>query len=179
LEKKLREQAIQDSLTGLFNRRYLRQSIKNDLARCKRYNSQFSLMMIDINRFKEINDRYSHQTGDKLLQEVAGLLKKTVRNSDTVIRYGGDEFLIVLLETGGNTDQVKKRIRKNIQKWNQKQNLFDFPLTLAIGSSHWEPQTGKDLEEMLKEADLNMYKNKQRFRKKQRKKRGPKFQGID
>ncbi|MFW6137327.1 MAG: diguanylate cyclase, partial [Candidatus Aminicenantaceae bacterium] len=163
LEKKLREQAVRDSLTGLFNRRFFNQSIKKELARCKRYDSCLALLMIDINRFKEINDRYSHMTGDKILKEIGGLLKENVRETDTVVRYGGDEFLIIMPETNGDTEQLIFRIRKKIEEWNQKQNLLDFPLTLAIGSSFFKPGTMKELDALLKEADSCMYEDKRKM----------------
>ncbi len=160
LEEKLRQQAIRDPLTGLFNRRYFNQSLEKEIERANRYNHPLGFLMLDINRFKEINDRYSHLRGDKVLKAVANLLQENVRDADTVVRYGGDEFLIILPETDGETEEIKGRIRKELNKWNQKQDILDFPLTLGIGSSYWDPGSDMTVEEVLKEADRRMYEDK-------------------
>lgn len=161
LEEVLRAQAIRDPLTGLFNRRYFDQSIKKEVMRAKRYKHPLGIMMIDINRFKEINDRFSHMTGDKVLAETARLLKKTVRDIDMVVRYGGDEFLIVFPETNGEpSGLIIGRIRKNLDEWNQKQDIMDFPLTLAMGASYLKPGTDETIETVIKKADQKMYEDK-------------------
>lgn len=160
LEDKLKERAIRDSLTGLFNRRYFNETLQKEVERSKRGGRPLAFLMLDVNRFKEINDSYSHQTGDKILQEVANLLKENVRSADIVIRYGGDEFLIILPETNGEASKIINRIRKELEKWNQKQDILDFPLTLAIGSSYWDPGSDLNVEEALKKADREMYEDK-------------------
>ena len=167
LEEELRAQAIRDSLTGLFNRRYFDQSIKKEVDRAKRYKHPLGILMIDINRFKEINDRFSHMAGDKVLAETARLLKKTVRDIDMVVRYGGDEFLIVFPETNEEPSEVIiSRIRKNLDAWNRKQDIMDFPLTLALGASYLKPGTDDAIETVIKKADLKMYEDKKRQEKK-------------
>ncbi|MBS3813729.1 diguanylate cyclase, partial [Candidatus Bipolaricaulota bacterium] len=160
LEEELREQAIRDPLTELYNRRYFNEILNQEVKKSERYSRPIAFLMIDINRFKEINDRYSHQTGDRVLKEVARLLKNNVREADSVIRYGGDEFLIMLPETDGEASHTVARLREKLEEWNRDSDLLDFPLTLAIGSAHWSPEEEDDTEKVLKEADQKMYEDK-------------------
>jgi len=117
---------------------------------------------MDVNRFKEINDRYSHQIGDKVLCRVGNLLKKNVRDADTVVRYGGDEFLVMMPETNGEVTDIIDRLKDSLADWNKKNTLIDFPLTLAMGVSHWSPGQKRNVEEALNEADRKMYEDKNR-----------------
>jgi len=160
LQNELKEQAIHDSLTGLHNRYYLNQVLGREVKRSKRYNHCMAFLMIDVNRFKEINDRYGHQAGDEILKEVASSLREAVRETDIVIRYGGDEFLVILLETDGESGVVKQRIAKNIALCNKKDERLAFPVTLSIGSAYWDPKDHTSVEEILNEADRRMYEDK-------------------
>ncbi len=110
LQKELREQATRDPLTGVYNRRYFTEVIAHEVSRSERHGRPIGFLMVDVNRFKQINDEFGHVVGDKVLQEVGTLLQGAVRGEDFVVRYGGDEFLIVLPETNGETDVVEKRI---------------------------------------------------------------------
>jgi diguanylate cyclase (GGDEF)-like protein len=118
--------------------------------------------LIDVDKFKEINDCHGHQVGDEVLQEVAKLLQEQVRESDVVVRYGGDEFLLLLIETNGETEKVKERILEEVARWNVTNPVFDFPVTLSIGSAHWRPEDARTVEEILAEADAKMYEAKRR-----------------
>lgn len=162
LEEDLRQQAIRDPLTDLYNRRYFNESLGEEVERCKRYDNSIAFLIADVNRFKEINDRYTHQTGDEVLKEVASLLEENVRNADTVVRYGGDEFLVMMPETNGGVSEIIERLEKKLSEWNKRTSLIDFPLTLAMGVSHWKPDQGRDVEKALKEADQKMYEDKGR-----------------
>jgi len=162
LQAKLREQAMRDPLTGIYNRRYFNQVVEQEINRSKRYKHSIAFLMIDINRFKEINDRFGHQIGDSVLQQVASLLLQEVREADIVVRYGGDEFLIVLPETNGEADVVLQRIHCAVGKRNETNELIPFPVTLAIGSAHWEPDRDRTVAQVLAEADQKMYEEKQR-----------------
>ena len=160
LEEKLRSRAIRDPLTGLYNRRYFNETLEKEVERSERYEVPIGFLMIDVNRFKEINDRYSHQAGDKVLKEVADLLSSNVRDADSVVRYGGDEFLVMMPETNGGVPNTISRLRKNLEDWNETSDLLDFDLTLAMGVSHWSPDQGRDVADAIKEADEEMYRDK-------------------
>jgi len=162
LEEKLKKQAIKDPLTGLNNRRYFDETLKKEMERSKRYHIPLAFIMIDINRFKEINDRLSHQIGDDVLREVANLLGKNFRSADTVIRYGGDEFLVMMPQIKDGAEKAINRLKKKLSNWNHRSSLLDFPLSLAVGISYWNPDQNKDVEEAIKEADEKMYENKRR-----------------
>ena len=97
--KKLRDLALGDELTGLFNQRHFLSSLENELVRAARYRRPFSLVLIDIDYFKRINDEYGHRAGDIVLREIGTLLKETARNTDVACRYGGEEFAILCPET--------------------------------------------------------------------------------
>jgi diguanylate cyclase (GGDEF)-like protein/PAS domain S-box-containing protein len=162
LEEDLRQQAIRDPLTELYNRRYFNETLEEEVERCKRYDKSLAFLMTDVDRFKEINDRYSHQTGDEVLREVAGLLQAHVRDADTAVRYGGDEFLVMMTQTEAGVTNTVERLKTALDNWNQESDLLDFPLTLAMGISYWSPKQNGDVEEALKKADRKMYEDKDR-----------------
>ena len=161
-ERELKEQATKDPLTGVYNRRYFSSVIEDEIERSHRYNHTLALMMTDINHFKEVNDSYSHLVGDKVLIEIAELLQKKTRDADTVVRYGGDEFLILFPETGKEVRTVIDRIKSGLSSWNRENDLIDIDLTLASGLSFWFPDGGKDITEAVKQADKRMYQEKGR-----------------
>lgn len=160
LQEKLKEQALHDPLTGVYNRRYFNQVIEQEIPRSTRYNHPIGFLMIDIDDFKQINDCHGHQVGDQVLQEVAKMLQEHIRGSDVVVRYGGDEFLLLLIETNGEAEDVKRRILEGVALRNITNLAFDFPVTLSIGSAHWSPQDGRSVMEVLAEADRHMYEAK-------------------
>ncbi len=159
LQNNLEEQAIHDPLTGLYNRRYFMQLIKDEFKGSKEYKDSIAFLMIDINLFKEVNDRFGHQVGDRVLWEMGALLKAQLRENDIVVRYGGDEFLVILLQVE-DAEVVVQRIRRAVNKWNEENSFIDFPITLGIGVSYWEPKKGLSIETVLNKADKNMYKDK-------------------
>ena len=112
-----------------------------------------------MDRFKQINTRFGHLTGDFVLTEIATLLKGSVRGTDVAIRYGGDEFLIALANTNAvGAATVVNRIQDSLKEWNQSGNLDDFTVSLSIGTAEW--MDGKTLDEVLDLADQNMYEEK-------------------
>jgi len=164
LQKELEEQAIRDPLTSAYNRRYFNEAIEQEVARSKRYGHPIAFLMVDVNRFKEINDRFGHRMGDQVLRAVADVLRQNVRMSDTVIRYGGDEFLVILPETNGNAEAAVERIHATVAGRNVENSLLKFPVTLAIGVDHWQPTDPRPIEVVLSEADRRMYEDKKRNR---------------
>ena len=160
LEEQLARMARRDPLTGVLNRYALEELLEREANRSERYDHSIGFLLIDVNRFKEINDRFGHVMGDKVLQAVAIVIQNSVRVSDIVVRYGGDEFLVILPETNGETDLVKDRILAEVAQRNKTNPLLEFPVTLAIGSVHWSSQSGRAIEEVLAEADRLMYQDK-------------------
>jgi len=159
-EEKLARMARHDALTGVLNRYGLQEVLEREVARSQRYDRPIGLVMIDVNRFKEINDRFGHTMGDKVLKAVSDVLRHNVRESDVLVRYGGDEFLVILPETNGETVQVKARILAEVAERNRTNPLLDFPVTLSIGTSYWSPDCGHTIDQALEEADQKMYQDK-------------------
>jgi diguanylate cyclase (GGDEF)-like protein len=150
--------AIIDPLTNVFNRRYLDEIIPREINRAARGGSQLSVLLIDINNFKDINTNYGHVGGDQYLRDLANLLKKTLRGSDTVIRLGGDEFLVILPETGdAQARRASERLKWEAQWWNQATKV-SYRLSFSVGMATY--QNGMDVEELMSLADKDMYKNK-------------------
>jgi diguanylate cyclase (GGDEF)-like protein len=160
LERKLRNLAIHDSLTGVFNRNFFQIAISREKLRAERYNSRIGFLIVDIDNFKQINDLYGHQTGDRILKEVATFLSNSIRETDFLIRYGGDEFLLILIEAGQTAVVVRERILEDSQLAEVTTNIIGNPVTLSIGNAHWDPNTGISIRETLVEADKQMYIHK-------------------
>jgi len=162
LQAQLVEQARHDALTGVFNRHYFNERIAQEVLRASRYNHPIGLLMIDVDRFKEINDSYGHQTGDMVLREIAAVLRETVRASDMIVRYGGDEFLVVLIETGEDSEQAATRIRHAVRGNQRLLRISGFDVTVSVGSIFWHPDANCPIEEALAQADARMYEDKRR-----------------
>jgi len=152
-----------DSLTNVFSRSFLRELLQGEIARAERNKRPLTLMMCDLNHFKEVNDRFGHLMGDYVLAQIAGILKSCVRGSDYVVRYGGDEFLIVLSETDETGAQiVHRRIEQKLADWNGSNRLGDFSISLSLGLHQHIP--GQSAEQAVAESDVRMYSEKARLR---------------
>ncbi len=117
-QKELKNLAIIDELTGIYNRREFNLQLKNELERSGRYSHCFTLLLLDIDHFKKLNDTYGHQAGDEALQTIAALLKQEFRDLDRVARYGGEEFIVILPETSSSIAYaVAERIRQLISAY--------------------------------------------------------------
>ena len=161
-KKELKKQAVRDPLTGVFNRRYFSSVIEKEIERSHRYDHPLALLMTDINKFKNVNDTYSHLVGDEVLIEISRVIEDNIRDADTVVRYGGDEFLVLFPETGKKVRTVIDRIKSGLDRWNETNDLIDTELSLAMGLSFWFPDGGKTIEKAIKEADRRMYQKKDR-----------------
>ena len=157
----LRLQSFSDPLTEVYNRRTLDDMLKKYTRRAERLEKPLSFLLIDVDMFREINSRFGHTTGDFVLLEVATILKSAVRGSDAVVRYGGDEFLVILADSPlEHAGVVIGRIEKYVQDWNQAGHLNDVELCLSVGASAWDE--AKSIDEVLNETDKQMYAAKAR-----------------
>jgi diguanylate cyclase (GGDEF)-like protein len=161
--ERFKELALRDSLTGTYNRHYFNEFIFQEQERAKRYSYPISLVMIDMDDFYEVNDRFGHAQGDRVLREIARVLLENVRIPDTVVRYGGDEFIIIMPQTTRrNAEEVMARLRRRLSKWDPQLN--GRKISISFGVANWTPQGPKSLEQVLEEADEFMYRRRARAR---------------
>jgi diguanylate cyclase (GGDEF)-like protein len=152
----VQQQSFTDPLTEIYNRHSLEEMAGRFIGQARRSKKPLTLMMIDVDRLKEVNTRFGHLTGDVVLASTAALLKHSVRGSDAVFRYGGDEFLIILADTScSDARHVVERIRIGLAEWNRAGHLERFELDVSIGVSEWSE--GKTLGGLLDSADNEMY----------------------
>jgi diguanylate cyclase (GGDEF)-like protein len=152
-----------DKLTGIYNRRYIEQKIKEECIRYERTGVQFSLVIADIDYFKNINDTYGHDCGDFLLKSISEDLSKSVRTYDTVARWGGDEFLILLPSTDKEQGiNMAERIRRTVESHKYDRNNVTMTVTLTLGV--YVARTGDTIDDMLKKADMALYDGKRKSR---------------
>ena len=160
----VRLQSFTDPLTEVYNRRALDDIARRFVVNAKRQGKPLTFMMVDVDRFKDINTRFGHLMGDFVLAEVAAILRGAVRGSDAVVRYGGDEFLVILYNSNFQGGQVvANRTANSLAEWNREGHLEDFDLAFSIGLSEWFE--GKVLDQMLDEADRAMYSTKELHKK--------------
>jgi len=155
--------AIVDPLTQSFNRRHMDRLIENELRRAGRLGTQIAFLMVDVDDFKSVNTRFGHVVGDTILREVADVIRRSVRASDTVVRYGGDEFLVILTEAADpDTDRVISRIEQRVQAWNGSCKIEGYEMGLSCGwAMH---KSGAPVSVSLEAADKKMYDCKHRHR---------------
>lgn len=157
-QQELLEAAITDPLTGCHNRRFLDQVMDRELQRHARFKLPLSLVFIDIDRFKAINDSFGHEAGDKVLQYVARFLRRHIREADYVFRYGGDEFLALITCSG---EEAERKGRSLKVAFDAPPDAADLPPGLGLSVGVLEvPQETKDLAPLLREVDRRMYEDK-------------------
>jgi two-component system cell cycle response regulator len=152
--------AIRDGLTGLYNYRYFIETLQNEVEKCRRYRQPLSLLFLDIDDFKIINDTRGHTTGDKVLQKVGALLKNTVRHADLLCRYGGDEFALLLPQTPpAQALMLAERLRALISQTPINTVDPDFRVTVSIGVAGLK--AGMGWEDLVRAADEAHYRGKE------------------
>lgn len=162
LEQELRDQAIRDPLTNAFNRFYLYKIIEKEKILAKSQHRKIAFMMVDINNLKKVNDNYGHQMGDKVIQIVSSIIVKEISSKDILIRYGGDEFLILLPDPQKDLQTLEKKILQRTSSWNKNISEFDFEISFATGVKMWDSEENRSIENILIEVDEQMYINKQK-----------------
>lgn len=148
--------ARMDPLTQCFNRRCLEPLLFKEIKRAERLNTMVSVIVLDVDNFRDVNTRFGHVTGDEILKSMVQLLRKTLRASDTVVRYGGDEFVLLLPEA--NETQAAcamARVMKALAAWNKSQEVPGYEMSLSWGAAEYQP--GLTGPELIDRADRKMY----------------------
>ncbi len=158
-EQRLEVLATTDPLTGLYNRRRIMQIAEYEISRCKRSGRSFALILADVDHFKQLNDRYGHDCGDFVLKVVAEQLRTSLRDQDSVARWGGEEFLLILPETGiEGAERVADKVRSLIASREIEYQDQDIAITITLGIAQF--QEGDDLATCLVRADMALIEGK-------------------
>ena len=159
IHRKVNELSLTDELTGLYNRRKMDEVIELEFNKAKRYGNSLSIMILDIDHFKRINDFYGHKTGDIVLSKIGGILNRNIRTIDTAVRYGGEEFVIILPQTDFNGAVISaKKIKNLIRKQNFTQ--IQGEVTVSIGIASLPDENINTVDDILKIADDFLYEAK-------------------
>ena len=165
LRETLRHQAIRDELTGLFNRRYLQETLDREIHRAQRHETSLGVIMLDVDNFKIFNDTYGHEAGDRLLGVLGHYLKNSIRAEDIACRYGGEEFTLILPDISPeiilDRSEAIRAGTQNLEVPHQGKILGG--VTISLGISYF-PQHGTDFETLLQAADAALYKAKRNGR---------------
>jgi diguanylate cyclase (GGDEF)-like protein/PAS domain S-box-containing protein len=160
LQQALREQAIRDPLSGLYNRWYLDEALQQEFARARRDGHSISLIMMDIDHFKELNDTHGHLVGDEIIAEIGGRLKHACREGDIVCRYGGEEYVAVLRDVAVETALERaEQCRASVQASDFEVESLRLTVTVSAGVAAY-PQHANDAIGLIRAADLALYRAK-------------------
>jgi diguanylate cyclase (GGDEF)-like protein len=160
---KLKKLAITDGLTGAYNYRFFKEQLEKELIRASRHNNHVSIIMMDIDYFKQYNDTHGHPAGDYVLRTISGILKNNIRNIDIAARYGGEEFALILIETNKQAAGiVAEKIRRLIEEYNFKYEDTQpaGKITVSMGVATF-PEDGKTFDELIGTADKRLYHAKE------------------
>ncbi|HUJ39845.1 MAG TPA: diguanylate cyclase [Candidatus Acidoferrales bacterium] len=154
-----RELALQDPVTEVYNRRYLRVMLSKEISRVKRLGKSLAVMLVDITGFRRVNESLGHTGGDVVLRQIAQLLQAKLRNSDLVVRFGGDEFLLILPDTDDAGVQIlSARMKESLADWSRRSGMTEFNLRFAIGSARYTQD--RPLDDLLKSAELRLQQDR-------------------
>lgn len=154
------ELSITDGLTGVYNYRYLRSALDKEVARCKRFREEFSIIMLDVDHLKEYNDVHGHLQGSEVLRRLAQVVMGELRSADVVAKYGGDEFVIVLPQTHrAGAHVLAERIRAAIEAYEFPGEEGDMKITSSMGVAKF-PEDGEFTRDLLEAADIALYEAK-------------------
>jgi diguanylate cyclase (GGDEF)-like protein len=157
LQSKLREQAIRDSLTNLFNRRYLEETLDRELARAAREDYPVCIIMMDLDHFKRINDTYGHEAGDQVLKAIADAFANEIRRGDFACRYGGEEFVIVMPNIDCEIAYERaEKLREALNSLSVPYEIYKLTTTVSMGIACY-PTNGETRKAILRAADKAMY----------------------
>ena len=160
-QSELKRLATTDSLTGLFNRRFFEDLAETEIKRSFRYKKPLTLLMLDLDFFKKINDSCGHKAGDHVLEEVSTIFQASIRDIDLLGRYGGEEFIMLFPESDQKTSIIAaERIRKNIENTNLSFNNKILTITVSIGISTLSNYSTESLDTLIQHADKALYKSK-------------------
>ncbi len=161
LYSQMERMAITDGLTGLYNRRGLTQMGQREIDRARRFDRAFSVLMLDLDHFKELNDTHGHAAGDNVLRQLADLLSQLVRSIDVVARYGGEEFTILLPECPHDCGQeVAERLRRAVENTTFQTDAGELELSISLGLASGSNMP-LDLEALIEAADRALYAAKE------------------
>jgi diguanylate cyclase (GGDEF)-like protein len=161
VNESLKDMALRDALTGIYNRRYLDEALERQIGICRRYSDALSMIMIDIDHFKRINDTLGHQAGDQVLIHLARTLQANLRDADIFARYGGEEFAVVLPRTSLDSASIVANKLQRVLAGQSFPNL-GWPLTISLGIAEF--QTGESRTDLISRADQALYSAKTKGR---------------
>lgn len=160
-----RQLAITDGLTKIYNHRFFQELFEKEFKRSDRYNTIFSLIMLDIDHFKNVNDTYGHLCGDEILKGLANLIKSCLRSMDVVARYGGEEFAMLLPETNGTEAfQTAERIRRSVEDYTFMGTETGLKITVSQGVATYPSPSVHDRSDVIAKADEALYESKEQGR---------------
>ena len=163
--EKMAELSTKDELTDLYNRRYFMEFAEREVSGASRYGQDLSLLMLDLDFFKQVNDNHGHPAGDAVLKQTARLLKESIRKYDVACRFGGEEFAVIMPNTRLTDSQIFcERLRNMIENTTVRYDSKEIRFTVSIGLAQFAPEIDKSITDLIKRADAGLYAAKQQGR---------------